>query len=190
MTMAAHSPYDFKLAPQRQARGAPFGNDAETDEYLRRLTFAQEDYRKFLDDLGAVGRPVLATQFGDHHPVLTRAAFERAHVAADASDWRGKLYDTFYAVTPVNFTPAAPLPSLPSLDIAYLGGVVLDVAGIPLDPVMADKRALRAICDGAFHTCADRAAVNRHLARMQSSGYLREPDVASDPRLVAGVDAD
>ena len=185
ITMAAHSPYDFRFKPERVARGEPFGNDAQTDEYLRRLTFAQEDYSAFLAKIRDTKRPTLAAQFGDHHPLITRAAFDVAGKPQSMTDWRSPLFETFYALTPLNFTPAAPIPKVDVLDFAYLGGVLLDAAGLPLDPVFEDKRALRALCDGAFHTCADRAAIDRHLSRMKMSGYLSEPDAPQQGNLVA-----
>ena len=175
ITMAAHSPYDFRFKPERHARGEPFGNDAQTDEYLRRLTFAQEDYAAFVEHLRRLNRPALAVQFGDHHPLMTRASFEAAGQPQQMSDWRSRLFETFYAVTPVNFTPAAPLPKVAVLDFAYLGATLIDVAGLPLDAVFEDKLALRALCEGAFHTCADRSAVDRHLARMSAAGLLVDP---------------
>lgn len=188
-TMAAHSPYNFRFRPERLARGEPFGNDEETDEYLRRLTFAQEDYWAFTRELRAQKRPVLAAQFGDHHPLLTIDAFRKANQNEAMSDWRSRLFETFYAVTPLNFTPVVPMPNVPVLDFAYLGVTLLDMAGVPLDPVFAEKRELRALCEGAFHTCADRAAVDRHLARMQLSGYLREPGAPPKPAFVAASPA-
>ena len=171
MTMGAHSPYDYRMEPGRQAKGEPFGNDAETDEYLRRLTFAQEDYAGFLGEIRALNRPAVAAQFGDHHPIITRDAFERAGVNQNASDWGSKLYETFYAVTPINFAPAAALPAAPALDLAFLGVTVLEVAGIPLDAAFAGTRTLREACHGAFHTCARRDLVDLHLARLKQSAF-------------------
>jgi phosphoglycerol transferase MdoB-like AlkP superfamily enzyme len=172
MSTVAHSPYTFRAGGDRRVAGDPFGNDAASDEYLRRLTLAQDDYADYLDKIRALRRPAIAAQFGDHHPVVTRAAFERAGQPQDPADWSSPLYETFYAITPINMRAQAALPDVPALDLAYLGITLLDVAGFPLDAVSADKRLLRSRCNGAFHTCADRAAVDRHLARMRRSGLL------------------
>ncbi len=172
MSTVAHSPYTYRAGPGRIVRGEPFGNDAPTDEYLRRLTLAQDDYATYLTNIRQLGRRVLTAQFGDHHPIITRSALARAGVAHDAADWAGPLYETFYAVTPINTVAAIPLPDVAVLDVAFLGVTLLETAGLPLDPVFADKRDLREHCKGAFHTCADRAAVDLHLARLRNSGLL------------------
>jgi hypothetical protein len=184
LSMAAHSPYDYRAGAGRRASGEPFGNDAATDEYLRRLTLAQDDYAAYLDDIRALKRPAIAAQFGDHQPIITRAAFARAGVPQDAANLAGRLYETFYAVMPLHMAPAAPLPDVAVLDVSYLGVTLLEAAGLPLEPVFADKRDLRTHCKGAFHTCTDRAAVDLHLARMRSSGLLGK--IAPNPDIRLG----
>lgn len=173
-TMAAHMPYFERFEPNRTAKGEPFGNDPETDEYLRRETFAQEDYRAFIDAVGKQRgeRLALVAEFGDHHPYVTRPYFE-AKGFADPSknDFSSPLFETFYAVTPLGFAPPVALPRF-ALDIAYLGVTLLESAGLPLDPAFQAQRALRDHCVGAFHACGDRAAVDHYLNRMVRSGQL------------------
>lgn len=177
-TMAAHMPYFDRFEPARKAQGEPFGNDPESDEYLRRETFAQEDYRAFVDALARArgARLALVAEFGDHHPYVTRPYFEaRGFSDPSKNDFSSPLFETFYSVTPLGFSPSVALPRF-ALDIAYLGVTLLESAGLPLGPAYEAQRALRDHCLGAFHNCADRAAVDRYLSRMVRSGRLLESE--------------
>jgi hypothetical protein len=90
------------------------------------------------------------------------------------SDWRSRLYETFYSAIPINMRPASSLPQFEVLDIAFLGVTILESAGLQLDPVYQDKRTLRHACGGAFHTCKNRPLVDEHLSRL-ASGKLIDP---------------
>lgn len=172
-TMAAHMPYDWRLAPERQARGDPLMTDPMTNEYLRRLTFAREDFKTFVAGVARLRkRPALIVEFGDHQPGLTQQIFEQQKKDAPLTNPKSAIFHTYYSVTPLGFAPQAALPKVDYLDLAFLGSTLLEVAGLPLDPVFAANRDLRDHCDGAFQTCADRAAVDRYLKRMTASGAL------------------
>jgi hypothetical protein len=176
MTMAAHGPYDFMFEPKRKISGMPFGNTAEVDEYLRRLTMAQDDFAGFVEKLrqAGSGRPTLVAQFGDHQPIVTLANGNNPYRDSGLSDLRSRLYETFYSVIPINMRPASSLPQFEVLDIAFLGVTILESAGLQLDPVYQDKRTLRDACGGAFHTCKNRPLVDEHLSRL-ASGKLIDP---------------
>jgi phosphoglycerol transferase MdoB-like AlkP superfamily enzyme len=176
MTMAGHSPYDFMFKPERIVSGMPFGNTADVDEYLRRSTMAQDDFATFVEKLRQAGfaRPILVAQFGDHQPPVTLQDGINPYHDRGLSDWRSRLYETFYSVIPINMGPVSSLPQLEVLDIAFLGVTVLESAGLQLDPVYLDKRTLRDACGGAFHTCKNRALVDEHLSRL-ASGKLIGP---------------
>ena len=172
-TTTAHAPFDFRFEPQRLARGEPFGNDAQTDEYLRRLTFAQEDFAAFTDAIEALGpRPVLVAQFGDHHPFITREIFERAGKTSVDPNFTSPMYQTFYSVHPLHFEPASQLPEVPVLDLAFLGVTLLDMAGVPLDASAFERLALRDLCEGRFHSCSRRRFVDGYIGKLVSSGLL------------------
>jgi hypothetical protein len=176
MTMAAHAPYNFMFKPERVISGMPFGNAANVDEYLRRLTMAQDDFAAFIEKLRQPrpGRPILVAQFGDHQPAVTMADGVNPYHDGGSSDWRSRLYETFYSVIPINMRPASSLPQFEVLDIAFLGVTILESAGLQLDPVYQDKRTLRDACAGAFHTCKNRPLVDEHLSRL-ASGKLIDP---------------
>jgi hypothetical protein len=48
--------------------------------------------------------------------------------------------DVYYAIDAVNFMPADVSSALDTLDAAYLPLVVLEAAGVPLDPSFAEQR--------------------------------------------------
>lgn len=179
-TMSAHSPYDYRFQPERIARGEPFGNAPDVDEYLRRAVFAQEDYRAFIAaiDKGRDKRKALVAAFGDHQPTLTRPDLALQGAERAFSDYRSALYETYYSVTSLGFAPKAQLPAVAVLDLAYLGATLLEVAGLPLDPANRVMTALRDQCAGAFHTCANRSSVDHYLMRLARSGLVVAPGIA------------
>lgn len=176
MTMTAHSPYDHRYEPSVRIEGEPFGNAPDVDEYLRRLAMARRSFRGFLSGLEpAAGRGFVVAEFGDHQPIVTKAAIEAREGADALSNERSAAYETYYGITTVGRPPAAGLPALATMDLSYLGVTLLETAGIPLGPTFGELRALRDRCDGAFHSCADRAAVDRYLKRLTASGMLALP---------------
>ena len=58
------------------------------------------------------------------------------------------------------------------VDVGFHGTSLLDAAGLPMSPVMADLVRLRDHCGGRFHGCQDRAVVDAHLRRRVDSGLL------------------
>lgn len=172
MTMAAHSPYNFALKPDRPAAHFPFGNSSFVDEYLRRLTMAQDDFTDFVSATAASGRPTLIVEFGDHQPGVTQPSPGTKGASKFLADWRSPYYETFYRVVPLNMQVSKPLPKVPALDIAFLGVTILQAGGVPLDPMWADKAELRDKCRGALHTCDDAASVDAHLSKAVASKMI------------------
>ncbi len=173
-TMGPHGPFDYQLDPGAKVEGAPSGNGAELDEYLRRLIMQRQDFRRFtgrLADEGR-GRPTIVAEFGDHQPSITRELAERDNADAIAQ-WSSKAYLTYYNITPINTTLRKPLPDFPVLDLSLLAATMLDVAGLPRDDVFDALLALRDRCKGAFALCPDTGHVERHLKALSNAGFLR-----------------
>ena len=62
-----------------------------------------------------------------------------------------RAFRTFYAIEGLNFAPdlgALRLP--PELDIAFLGTVAMQAAGVPLDAVTATRASLTDECGSAY----------------------------------------
>ena len=177
MTMTGHSPYDYRYRPAFRMEGEPFGNTPEVDEYQRRLALARLYYRDFLDELrrSADDRGVVVAEFGDHQPIVTTPVIEAREGRDALARFTSSAYETYFAATTLGREPAGALPAYPVLDLGYLGLTVVETAGLPLGPVYGELKALREHCGGAFHTCADREAVDRYLKRLEVSGLLDLP---------------
>ena len=156
-TMRQHGPHDFPLAtlpppwdqPPAPALDARINRNLATYLYrLHRSDQAIAELRKFLFD---GGRPALLVQFGDHHPSFDGQ--ERNLRSSLSGETRGDaLGDTYYRID-ANF-PGASVRSDGVLDLAYLGSVVLDVAGLPKNPYFQANTRLREACAGQFDRCA------------------------------------
>lgn len=182
-TMASHGPHDWKFAPELDVPGGAPGTSSELSEYLRRLWIAKMDYDFLLDELRSrfPQESFLIMHYGDHHPLTTRpliglpAKIKSEDVldtvldAAPDPDSVGSL--TYYAVTSLNYA----LPSLPQYDplnSAYLGTVLLDLAGLPLPDAHLERKRLMALCQGRYSSCpAPNEILNFHR-RLINSGLL------------------
>ncbi len=174
MTMATHAPYWFRLDPTIQVPGEPFGNEPQIDEYLRRLAMQRIHFDGFLKRLNMITSHdgALVLDFGDHQPMFARKLAETDDRQRALARWDSIAYKTYYNITAVNMRPAIDVPDLPSLDIAYLGPTLLQMAGLPLDDVYAELAALRVACHGTFALCSDRLRVERHLKRLAKGGLI------------------
>jgi phosphoglycerol transferase MdoB-like AlkP superfamily enzyme len=174
MTMAAHGPYNFRFDPDAKVAGEPFGNGGEMDEYLRRLTMQQSDFKDFAAKLAGVTarEGAIVVDFGDHQPSVTRPLAEQAESADALGHWDSIAYRTYYNITAINRKLAAPLPDVPSLDITYLAPTLLQAAGLPLDDVYTQLIGLRDRCKGAFMLCPQRGPIEAHLKKLINGGLL------------------
>jgi phosphoglycerol transferase MdoB-like AlkP superfamily enzyme len=175
-TMAAHWPYDYKFAPEVEAAGGGPGTDPEMNEYLRRVSIAKMDYEYLLGELARrfPSERFLIVHYGDHHPMATRtllgyhADTEAEDVALDP-DSIGFI--TYYAAQGINYR----LPALPphrTLDVSYLGTVILNLAGLPLSDSHAERRRLMTVCAGRYHGCARREEILLFHRRLIDSGVV------------------
>jgi hypothetical protein len=177
LTSAAHAPYSFRLSPETKALGEPYRNEPNTEEYMRRLHLARqdlEDFRKALDE-SRRDRKVLLVEFGDHQPSVALSYF----TANLSDDWLARLgvraFETHYSAWPIGYVAPVALPSVPYLDIAYLGLTVMELSGVPLGSAYSAQRKLRDQCQGLFYTCSNRKAVDTYVARLARSGLVELP---------------
>jgi hypothetical protein len=103
-------------------------------EYLRRVAMAKLDY----DALTAAQRKrfpyerLLIVRDGDHHPVATRTllCFKNEMEAEDmVLDPHSLGCITYYAAQGINYRVPT-LPPFGTFDVAYLGTLTLDLAGL------------------------------------------------------------
>lgn len=123
--------------------------DATYAEYYARLVETADTWHRLKADLVArfPDRPMLVIHYGDHQPVMTRRIQSRLQLSQNER----RQFQTFYAIEMLNDPAASMIPGRgPNLDIAFLGTVALQHAGLPLDPIFATRASLREQCGEAY----------------------------------------
>lgn len=175
-TMAAHWPYDYKYEPEVDVPGGGPGTDPEMSEYLRRVAMAKMDYDYLVAELYKrfPGERFLIVHYGDHHPMATRTllGFKDETEAEDVTlDQDSIGFVTYYAAQGVNYRLPA-MPSYQPLDVAYLGTVMLDLAGVPLTDSHRERKRLMELCRGRYYSCSKRDEILLFHRRLIDSGVL------------------
>jgi len=178
-TLANHFPWNYRFRPELTPDWHAYGNDAETDEYLRRQMLSRHDYRSFVAKMRRdyPDERFLIVRFGDHLPGLAMQHIEpgldeaRLGQLIKARDPR--YFTTYYAIDAVNFEPADMSSALPRLDAPYLPVVVMEAAGLPLDPSFAEQKRIMERCYGQFYQCAAGAEVRRFNRMLIEAGLIK-----------------
>jgi hypothetical protein len=152
LTSYNHGPHDRRLAGQsEEARAFAMASlpDAGYAEYYARLAETASAWQKLRSELANRGRPTLIVHYGDHQPVLTRRI--NPPLAGDAL----RAFRTFYAIEGLNISRRLFSPGRgEDLDIAFLGTVALQAAGLPLDPISATRASLLDECRANYFASA------------------------------------
>jgi hypothetical protein len=173
LTNYNHGPHETRLVPpgrfedERRFALATLP-DATYGEYYARLAETAASYAAFRDALAArfPGRPMLIVRYGDHQPTMSRAIEAAQKIAPDDP----RQFETFYAIEAVNFEPA--ITEVPeTLDIAMLGTVALQAAGLPLDAVSATRASLIGEC-GALYMATPSERKNRFHRTLVDQGLI------------------
>ena len=150
LTNFNHGPHNRRLATPGQfererAFAASSLPDAQYAEYYARLAETASTWKKLKLALAAnfPRRPMLIIHYGDHQPVMTKRIDRQLKLPDDAR----RAFRTFYAMETLNICPdrQASGPGA-ELDIAFLGTVALQQAGLPLDPIFATRASLLEHC--------------------------------------------
>src|SRR5207249_4457310 len=165
---ATHFPWTHPYRPDLTPAGwRDPGNALEADEYLRRQAISARDYREFIEHLKRelAGEPVLIVRFGDHQPSFARSlidpAFDDSALSRRIADRDPRFLATYYTIEALNFRPVDVSSALKTLDAPYLPLVVLEAAGMPLDPSFAEQKRILQRCGGKFYACAGGAEARR-----------------------------
>jgi phosphoglycerol transferase MdoB-like AlkP superfamily enzyme len=175
-TMSAHWPYDFKYEPDVEVPGGGPGTNPEMDEYLRRLSMAKIDFDFLMSDLRRRFplERFLVVHYGDHHPMATRTllGFDADTEAEDVALSPESIgFVTYYAVRGINYRVPA-LPQFDTLDVPYLGTVILDMAGLPLSDSHRERKRLMLLCRGLYQACKQRDEILVFHRRLIDSGVM------------------
>jgi hypothetical protein len=175
-TMSAHWPYDFTFEPRAGVAGGGPGTDPEMHEYLRRVSIAKLDYDYLVGELRRrfPGERFLIVHYGDHHPMATRTLLGYGS-ETEAKDMilgpESVGFVTYYAVHGLNYEVPA-LPPYETLEVPYLGSVLLDLAGLPLSDSHRERLRLMTVCEGRYYTCARRDEILRFHRGLIDSGVV------------------
>jgi hypothetical protein len=154
LTNFNHGPHNRRLtAPgcfdRERAFAAASLPDPYYAEYYARLTETAVTWNRLKSVLSDrfPERPMLIVHYGDHQPVMTRQIEAKLQLPTDAR----RQFRTFYAIEALNY-PSDRIVSGQSrnLDIAFLGTVVLQQAGLPLDEIFATRASLLEHCGDAY----------------------------------------
>ena len=178
-TMASHGPYDSAYMPEENVPGGGPGTSAEMSEYLRRAAMAQRDGVFLMDEIKRrfPGEPILVVRYGDHQPSATRDIIndvwgdDSPDVGPDGSPGP---FITFYAIQGSNLA-VPPLPAYDPLDIAYVGTVMLEAAGLPLSAAQRERKRLMVACAGRYFGCEPRSQILAFHRRLINSGFVQAP---------------
>jgi hypothetical protein len=154
LTNFNHGPHNRRLvAPghfenERAFAAASLG-DAHYAEYYARLAETAATWNRLKSELSTrfPNRPMLIVHYGDHQPVLSRRIEAKLRLPMDAK----RQFRTFYAIETLNGGADRTVAGRgPDLDIAFLGTVALQQAGLPLDEVFATRASLLKSCGEAY----------------------------------------
>jgi hypothetical protein len=154
LTNFNHGPHTRRLgAPglfeSERAFAAASLPDACYAEYYARLVETAVTWNRLKSELASrfPGRPMLIVHYGDHQPVMARRIEAKIKLPKDAR----RQFRTFYAIETLNGCSDRMVPGRgPDLDIAFLGTVALQQAGLPLDEVFATRASLLRHCGDAY----------------------------------------
>jgi hypothetical protein len=176
---ANHFPWDYRYRPDLLPDWGNAENPSEVDEYLRRQEMSLHDYAQFKQRLGREfpDERFLIVRFGDHQPLFAKQfidpTLDRAEVAARIMRRDPRYFTTYYAAEGINFTPRDLSSALDTLDAPYLPLVVLEGAGVPLDPSFAEQKKILKRCGGLFYRCAEGAEARRFNRLLINAGLIQ-----------------
>jgi hypothetical protein len=178
-TMANHFPWHVRYRPELTPEWRDLGNPPEVDEYLRRQYMSEVDYKQFRARLEREfkGEPFLIVRFGDHQPLFAKhlidPKLDGAGLAKRLAEYDPRYLLTYYSIDAINFRPANLSSAIDNLDAPYLPLVVLETAGVPLDPTFLEQKKIFQRCKGLFYQCASGAEARRFNRLLIDAGLIK-----------------
>jgi hypothetical protein len=154
LTNFNHGPHGRALVPPghfaaERAFAAACLPDPHYVEYYTRLAETAASWRRLKSRLATSfpDRPMLIVHYGDHQPVMTRRIERRLRLPESER----RQFRTFYAIEGLNFElDRSVLRQRAVLDIAFLGTIALQAAGLSLDRISATRVSLIEDCGEAY----------------------------------------
>ena len=174
-----HFPWNYRYRPDLLPGWVNPGNPFEIDEYLRRQELSAHDYSQFKERLGSElpDDQFLIVRFGDHQPLFAKRfldpTLDREEVARRILARDPRYFTTYYAIEGLNFRPLDLSSALDTLDAPYLPLVVLEGAGVPLDPTFVEQKRILSRCRGLFYLCGGGAEARRFNRLLIDAGLIQ-----------------
>ena len=154
LTNFNHGPHDRRLATPglfetERSFAASSLPDPQYAEYYARLAETASSWKRIKLALAAnfPKRPMVIVHYGDHQPVMAKRIDRQLNLPDDPR----RAFRTFYAIEQLNIGPDRPASGPGAdLDIAFLGTVALQQAGLPLDPIFATRASLLEHCRDTY----------------------------------------
>jgi sulfatase-like protein len=176
---ANHFPWSYRYRSELTPEWRDLGNEPKIDEYIRRQTMSARDYAEFLGRLKREfpGEAFLVVRYGDHQPEFAMNVLDpdldEAGIARRIETRDPRYLTTYYAIDAVNFMPADVSSALDKVDAAYIPLVVLEAAGVPLDPSFAEQKKILQRCGGVFYSCAGGSEARRFNRLLIDAGLIK-----------------
>jgi len=175
---ANHFPWETKFRPELLPAWRAPGNAPAIDEYLRRQAISAEQYQAFMAGLKKrfPNQPFLLVRYGDHQPEfaphILDPGLDEAGIGKKLESYDPRYYATYFAIDAINFEPVNSPVVMDRIDAAYLPLVILEAAGIPLDPSFEEQKAIMLRCGGVFYDCRDGAEARRFNRLLIDAGVI------------------
>ncbi len=176
---ANHFPWDYRWRPELMPGWRDLGNRPVVDEYLRRQALGMQEYQQFLERLRRQfpGERFMLVRYGDHQPDFATTILEPAlndeEIIQRLMANNPKYYTTYYAIDAINYRPVNISSALDSIEAPYLPMVVLESAGLPLDPSFTEQKRIFERCRGLFYSCANGAEARRFNRLLIDAGLIK-----------------
>jgi hypothetical protein len=138
-----------------------------------------QDYQAFRERLKTEfpGEPFLIVRFGDHQPFISHRMLQPnaddKTIARAMASYDPRYFSTYYAIDAVNFEPASLSSALDPLEAPYLPLIMLEAAGLPLDPTFVEQKRILQRCKGVFYACAGGAEARRFNRMLVDAGLIK-----------------
>jgi hypothetical protein len=176
---ANHFPWENRWRPELTPGWKGLGNRPIIDEYLRRQTLGMRQYQQFLERLRREfpDESFLLVRYGDHQPdfasrILDPSLKDEAIIQRIMTH-DPKYYTTYYAIDALNYRPLNVTSAQDTIEAAYLPLVVLESAGLPLDPSFIEQKRILDRCSGLFYGCAGGAEARRFNRLLIDAGLIK-----------------
>ena len=154
LTNFNHGPHARRLVPlgqfeRERAFAAASLPDDQYAEYYARLAETATSWHRLRSELliRLPKRPLLIVHYGDHQPVMTRLLEQKLNLTKNPQ----RQFRTFYVIESLNTCTDRPFAGRGAdLDIAFLGTIALQQAGLPLDQIFATRASLLDDCGTSY----------------------------------------